>query len=110
LATYFAVFREPGPAWARGRSRAEQDAWDAHAAFMNALAESGFIVLGGPVGDVGPDNARTLLIVDAASAQEIERRLAEDPWSRMGLLRLVSVEPWLILLDRQASVQPGDER
>ena len=37
---YFAVIREPGPAWNHGRAMAEQDEWAAHAAFMtqNCLA------------------------------------------------------------------------
>jgi uncharacterized protein YciI len=104
--TFFAVVREPGPAWVHGRPRAEQDAWAAHAAFMNALAEAGFVVLGGPLGDIGPDGSRVLLIIDAASEREVERRLAEDPWSPMGMLRVTSIEPWQILLDRQSPVQP----
>jgi uncharacterized protein YciI len=80
----------------------EQESWDAHAAFMNALAEAGFVVLGGPLGD----GSRRLLVIEAANEQQVERRLAEDPWARMGLLTLASIEPWQILLDRQAAVQP----
>ena len=104
MTTFFAVVREPGPAWDHGRPRAEQDAWAEHAAFMNALAEAGFVVLGGPLGD----GSRNLLIVDAVSGHEVESRLAQDPWSPMGLLTVTTVEPWQILLDRQAPVQPGD--
>ena len=46
----FAVTRERGGAWDVSRALREQDAWDEHAAFMDGLADSGFIVLGGPVG------------------------------------------------------------
>jgi uncharacterized protein YciI len=102
VTTYYAVVREPGPAWDRGRSRPEQNGWTGHAAFMNALAETGFVVLGGPLGD----GSRFLLIFDAASEQEIERRLADDPWTRSGHLTVTSAEPWQVLLDRQSSVQP----
>jgi hypothetical protein len=91
---YFVVVREPGPAWVHARPRVEQDAWDQHADFMNALAEERFVVLGGPLGD----GARILLIVDADGEHEIERRLADDPWTRMELLRVTSLEPWEILL------------
>ncbi len=66
---------------------------------MNALAETGFVVLGGPLGD----GSRILLIVDAGSEQEVRRRLAEDPWSPTGLLTVTSVEPWQILLDADHS-------
>jgi len=65
-----------------------------HAAFMNALAEDGFVVLGGPLGD----GARILLIIDADSEGAIQTRLAADPWTPMGLLRIAKVERWEILL------------
>ena len=73
----------------------EQERWDEHAEFMDALAAAGFIVLGGPLGS---GEKKFLLIVDAASEQEIEPALADDPWVPMGLLRITSVEPWQILL------------
>ena len=37
--------------------------WDEHAAFMNALVDDGFVVLGGPLGDEG----KILLIIKAQS-------------------------------------------
>ncbi len=48
---YFAVLRQPGPAWDGSRSMRGQRDWDAHATFMDDLAAEGFIVLGGPLGD-----------------------------------------------------------
>src|SRR5262249_62170484 len=80
MTTFFAVVREPGPAWDHGKPRAEQEAWAQHAAFMNALAEAGFVVLGGPLGD----GSRNLLIVDAVSGHGVESRLAQDPRCPMG--------------------------
>lgn len=91
---YFAVTRERGPAWDGTRSMREQEGWAEHAAFMNALAADGFVLLGGPLGD----GERILLIVDAESEGAVEARLADDPWTPMGLLRLARVEPWDILL------------
>jgi len=72
----------------------EQDAWDGHAAFMDGLVAEGFVVLGGPLGG----GERTLLIIDAASEADVEARLAEDPWTPMGLLRVAGVEHWEVLL------------
>ena len=80
----------------------EQPAWAEHAAFMNALAASRFIVLGGPLGN----GERVLHIVEARSERVIRERLAEDPWKKMSLLRAESVEPWNVLLDRNAQAQP----
>jgi uncharacterized protein YciI len=93
----FAVMREVGPRWDSTKPLREQEAWADHAAFMNALDDEGFVVIGGPVGG-GP---RTLLMVEAASEDEIRRRLGEDPWAPLGLLTVASVESWEILLGNE---------
>src|SRR5688500_18210873 len=96
---YFAVRRARGPAWNAALPMRQQTLWVEHAAFMNALAADGFVVLGGPLGD----GAEVLLIIDAPSEEAIRARLATDPWSSAGLLEVVRVEPWTILLDRASS-------
>ena len=92
---YIAVIREPGPAWDRERAVREQEGWDEHAAFMDALADEGFIALGGPLGDA---SGHALHIVEAEDEREVERRFAEDPWSDH-MLRIARIEPWTILLE-----------
>jgi hypothetical protein len=87
------VQRQRGPKWDRSRPMEEQILWDQHAAFMENLVDSGFVVAGGPVGDEG----RVLLVVRADSEDEIRATLAEDPWSD-DLLLIASVEPWTIRL------------
>ena len=72
----------------------EQDRWAEHAAFMNDLVASEFVVLGGPLGEDG----HVLLIVDAPDEEAIPARLAGDPWTAMGLLEVTRVESWEILL------------
>jgi uncharacterized protein YciI len=62
---------------------------------MDALADEGFVVLGGPLGD---GEEKFLLIIDAESEQEIAARLADDPWTPPGLLRIAKVERWEVLL------------
>jgi uncharacterized protein YciI len=81
----------------------EQPGWPEHAAFMNALAASRFIVRGGPLSD----GQRVLHIVEAESEQAVRDRLAQDPWEAMGMLRTQSVDPWQVLLDRDVQGQPG---
>jgi len=73
---------------------AEQQSWDEHAAFMNALAADDFVILGGQLGD----GLSILLVVNAESEAAVHARLAADPWTPMRLLRVVRVEPWQILL------------
>lgn len=97
-ARLFAVIRVRGAAWQAGRDMREQPAWPEHADFMNALAAGGFIVRGGPLGR----GERVLHIVEAESERAIRERFAQDPWERMSLLRTESVDPWTVLLDRDA--------
>ena len=95
--SYFAVIREGGPGWDRARTLREQEAWNEHAAFMDALAEDGFVVLGGPLAG-GP---ATLLVVNAEREADVRRRFDGDPWTPMRLLTIRSVEPWEILIGRK---------
>jgi hypothetical protein len=92
--THFAVTRERGPNWNGSLPMREQERWDEHARFMDLLVDDGCVLFGGPLGD----GARILLIMRAESEDEIEGRLAEDPWTQMGLLRIVGAERWQILL------------
>ena len=70
---------------------------------MDALAEEGVVVLGGPIGEGDGDNA--LLIVVADSEAEIRARLAEDPWAD-GVLIIESVRPWAVWLRARRSDVP----
>jgi hypothetical protein len=94
----FAVVLEHGPAWDDARGLREQDGWDEHAAFMDALVDDGLVVLGGPLGD----GRRALLAVAADDEGAIRARLAPDPWHADDHLRIAAVEPWTVLLDGRA--------
>jgi uncharacterized protein len=91
----FVVRRARGGPWDWSRDMREQEGWDEHAAFMDRLAEEGFIVLGGPL----EDEREVLHVVDAPSKEAVHARLAEDNWTRDGKLETVSVEGWTVLLD-----------
>jgi hypothetical protein len=39
-----------------------------------------------------------LHVVDAASAEAIHQKLAEDNWTQNGMLETISIERWTILL------------
>ena len=83
-----------GPQWDASRPLEEQSGWSAHASFMDALVASGFVVLGGPLGD----EHRVVLAVEAESEDAVHATLAGDPWTGSHL-RTESVEPWTIRLD-----------
>ena len=94
----FAITREAGPSWTEGKGAFEQPAANDHAIFMNRLAEDGFVLFAGPLAGSEHDRIRVLLIADAASEADINRRLADDPWVRTQRLVTTSVEAWNLLL------------
>jgi uncharacterized protein YciI len=97
MADYFLVETARGPAWDGAKARREQTGWEAHATFMDRLVDAGFIVLGGPVGELGGDQA--LLVVKASDKNEARTRLGADPWTD-GVLSIRSIRPWTIWLRR----------
>jgi uncharacterized protein len=94
---YYLVVRGKGPSWDHTRARREQAGWNEHAAFMDGLADEGFVVLGGPVGE--GDGEDTLQVVDAESEDAVRARLGEDPWGE-DMLETKSIEPWQVWLRR----------
>ena len=61
----FAITREAGPALDRRKGRLRAPAVNDHAAFMNRLAEEGFVLFAGPLAGSENDRIRVLLIADA---------------------------------------------
>lgn len=95
----YAMLRERGEHWNAGLPMRQQEQWEEHAAFMDALADDGFVLLGGPLGE---GEKKFLLIIAAESEHAIEARFADDPWTPLRLLRTASVEPWEILLGKRS--------
>lgn len=96
---FFAVRLERGGPSDWSRDLHEQDGWNEHAHFMNALVDDGFIILGGPVAG----EREILHAISAPSEHALRARLAQDNWAENGMLTITSVEPWTILLDGRAT-------
>ena len=94
---FFLVENAVGPDWDYSRGRREQAGWDEHAAFMDALVDEGFIVLGGPTGEGENDN--TMVIVEAEDEDEIRERFGTDPWADT-ILVIDRIRPWKVWLSR----------
>src|SRR6266446_5108992 len=86
---------ERGGPWDWSRDMREQNGWDEHAAYMDALFDDGFVLLVGPL-EGGRD---VLWVVEADSEESIRARMAEDPWSPNGMLKPIRIERWDIVLD-----------
>jgi uncharacterized protein YciI len=91
---FHVVVVRSGPEWDRSKPLEEQSGWPEHASFMDGLVQSGFILLGGPLGD----EHRVVHVVEAESEDEIRATLARDPWSETHL-RIDAIDPWTIRLD-----------
>jgi uncharacterized protein YciI len=98
VAMFLVVLQRSGRSYDRALSLEEQFGWEEHAAFMDSLVDSGFIVLGGPLAD----EYRVVHAVEAESEDEVRATLARDPWSESHL-RVESIEPWTIRLDGRPS-------
>ena len=94
MPVFHVVVVRSGPEWDRSKPLEEQSGWPEHASFMDGLVQSGFILLGGPLGD----EHRVVHVVEAESEDEIRATLARDPWSETHL-RIGEIDPWTIRLD-----------
>jgi uncharacterized protein YciI len=92
--TFFVVLRRAGPDWDPSRPLEQQSGWPEHAAFMDDLVDTGFVVLGGPLAD----EHRVVLAIEAGSEDDVRATLARDPWSGTHLV-VDTVDAWTIRLD-----------
>ena len=91
---FLVILRRSGPRYDHGRPLEEQIGWPEHAAFMDGLVETGFLVLGGPLAD----EIRTAHAIAAESEDAIRATFARDPWSGTHLT-VESIDRWTIRLD-----------
>ena len=103
MAGYFLVRQARGPAWDSSCGRREQPGWDQHVAFIDRVSEDGRIALGGPVGEI--DGEHVVLVVRAASEDEVRAMFADDPWMD-NVLRIESVEPWTLWIGADSLPAP----
>ena len=94
MAMFFIVLRRRGPLYDASRPMEEQADWPAHAAFMDGLVDSGFVILGGPLADEN----RVVLAVESESEDAARATLALDPWHETHLV-VDSIDAWTIRLD-----------
>jgi uncharacterized protein YciI len=94
VGTFLVTLLRSGPEYDASRPLEEQSGWPAHAAFMDDLVASGFIVLGGPLAD----EHRVVHVVEAESEDAVRGTLARDPWSGSHL-HVHAIEPWTLRLD-----------
>jgi uncharacterized protein YciI len=90
----FMVIRRYGSPYDAGKPLEGQLDWESHRVFMNALEAEGLARLAGPLVGTG----EVLLIFRAENEDEIERRLAADPWTQSGILTTTRIARWNLRL------------
>lgn len=75
----------------------EQAFWDEHGAFIDALVEEGFILLGGPLVDEGG----AMMVIRAVDEDDARSKLHHDPWYEHEILKLDSIKRWDIFIDKR---------
>ena len=92
MTTYHVVFLKKGPQWAPGSSPELQKLQQDHLAHLTRMAESGKMLLAGPITDGGELRGMCVYLVGSATEA---RALAEaDPMVKAGRL-VVEVHPWM---------------
>jgi uncharacterized protein len=94
--THYLVAYAPGPDWDGTKSRREQEGWDAHAEFIDALVDDGVVVIGGPL-----DERRALLVMEHDDEAALLARIVRDPWVNR-VLTIEAVERWELWLPPRA--------
>jgi uncharacterized protein YciI len=101
--TYYAAFLRPGSLWDPNKTAREQPFWDEHARYMDAVFETGVIILGGPFAD----RTGSLVIVKADNANQVREMYREDPWTRQDVMKVADVKEWTIFLDGRQAQSPA---
>jgi uncharacterized protein YciI len=95
MTTYYAAFMRPGSQWNPDKPVREQPFWDDHARYMDAVFETGVIVLAGPFAD----RSGSLVILAVDSAERVRELFRRDPWTEQDVLVVADVKEWTIFLD-----------
>jgi len=98
LSKLFVITAIAGPHRDLAKGTREQPYWDEHAQFIDGLVADGFIMLGGPLVDLGG----SMLIVRAEDVDEVKLTMKDDPWYVHGILKLDSIRRWEIFIDERA--------
>jgi uncharacterized protein YciI len=94
MSRLFAVIRTRSPRWDNDTPLRQQPLWREHAKFIDGLEAAGVIRLAGPL-EGGSD---VLIICRGESAEVVEARLAQDPWTGADMLHTTRISPWNMLV------------
>ena len=94
MKTFILLF-DPGPNWDEEKEIEEQNFWNEHVEFVDALFDMGKVVIAGPIVHYN----RIVIIYEAVDESEIRITFKDDPFISNGILHLEGVMEWKIRLD-----------
>jgi uncharacterized protein len=95
MKTVIVFFSQPGAQWNPDKPNREQAHWDDHARFIDALFDSGRIMLGGPFADA----SGSMVVFAAESVDVVRAIMRDDPWAHHQILVERDIKEWTIFID-----------
>ena len=96
--TWVALLHRPGPAAPQNGSMFEDPRFRQHVAFLNRMAEAGYLVAAGPLGDADGEGMTILRLPGPGRLGTATRLATQDDASVAGGFFAVAVRPWQVMM------------
>jgi uncharacterized protein YciI len=74
-----------------------------HREYLSGVLKAGRLVVGGPY----LDDSGAIIIYEAASAEEAETLVLDDPFAKHGVFVSWTIRPWKVVMSNPELVKPG---
>jgi uncharacterized protein YciI len=78
----------------------------AHREYLKTLLDSGRLAISGPFAD----DRGGILVYEANSAEEVERMLRDDPFTKAGVFEKVQIREWRVVMANSSLCVPTPAR
>jgi uncharacterized protein YndB with AHSA1/START domain/uncharacterized protein YciI len=99
--TWVALLHRPGPAAPQNGSLFEDPRFRQHVAFLNRMAEAGYLIAAGPLGDADGEGMTILRLPGPGRLGTATRLATQDGASVAGGFFAVTVRPWQVMMRAQ---------
>lgn len=96
--TWVALLHRPGPAAPQNGSLFEDPRFRQHVAFLHRMAEAGYLVAAGPLGDADGEGMTILRLPGPGRLGTATRLATQDDASVAGGFFTVTVRPWQVMM------------
>lgn len=89
--------------WDNAKEAHEHEGFADHAAYMDGLTKEGFIAMAGLM----LASSEVLFVFLADSEADVRAKMAQDPWQKSGMARLVRLEEAMFRIGAPAGAMAG---